>query len=362
MPPEEPPEVIPEFKVYIEPNFVPDCMNDPNYNACVFWKNPVAQQNAPFQQRINAVTDLSDLQVHAVNILGTDESGLLRNPTIDVSTTEGIRIQDVGLNFKRPYAGNVQQARWAVQVMVYHWMQSFITYMKTETGVFHAEGKNVQVDAVSANYNNAFYRTINNDVRLGNLQGTYFGLDAEIAIHELGHANHVHASGYRFTTNQTVACPGGAGTCCASGNRRGCHRALAEGVADYMYGLIFPDSTAGGETISNSLDGGPTRCRVIRDFGIHDNLTVDTLNCANINSLGMIYASIWSVVKQQAEVVNPGVGTREVDTLFSEHLMVLLEDDYQSIYNKIIALDATMYQGRYTPLFRAEFLRRGIQL
>lgn len=354
-------ESLPEFKVYMEPNIVNDCLTNVNYNACVFWKNPVAHQGDIFATPVTFAANLNGLQTQAINILGTDETGLLRNATINVTSSNGERVNDPDLNFKFPFDGTAVSARFATQVHVYHWMQTSITLMETDFGSFHAKGQNVSVDAISANFTNAFYRVAQNDVRLGTLDtGTPFGVNGEIAVHELGHANQRWGSGYDFNTVGTANCVEEPGTLCCTNKNQACGRSFAEGTADYAYGLVFPGNTTGGEALLNDLTA-PSRCGLTRDFTAHVDLTI-AQSCANIYALGMVYASIWHEVSRKAEVADPGVGYNEVNTLFAEHLMMLGNDTWQSTLNKIATLDEAMFQGKYTDLFVAEYQRHAIAI
>src|SRR5690606_34276022 len=84
----------------LAPNLVPGCLDSSEYNACIFWKNPVAQNGAPLSPAIRANSDLSDLQQHAVNITGFDDSGLLQNSFIKIRAVTGNNGQSVSLSTK----------------------------------------------------------------------------------------------------------------------------------------------------------------------------------------------------------------------------------------------------------------------
>ncbi len=353
------PEPLPEFMTYLQPNLVPGCAQNANFNACIFWKNPVGQRGMPYASPILSTSDISADQTHAVRILGTDGSGNLRNSSINVMTTTGTRVLATDNNFKRAYPS---QAHQVTQLMVYHWMQTFISFIKLQTGTYHAENRMVQVDAVTANYEGASFRTTQNDVRMGITSGgTSFGLSGEIAVHELGHANHRWATDNHYSALNSQACPTNIGGTCCTSAANGCPRALAEGAGDYTYYMLFPNSPTGGESLTNTLLG-TTNCGLSRNVNRYINLTVSNIPCSQIHALGIIYAGIWAEVRKRAEALTPNLGAKKVDTLFTEHLLVLRDDGWLSIFNKIATLDQAMNSGELTPLFRAEFQRRQINI
>jgi len=367
-------------------NLVANCASNPAYNACIFWKNPVAQVGAPFPAVIAANTNLSQHQIHAVNIPATwyDNSGFFRNSTFDlyfdtVNNNAG-RVPTAGGNFKFTYAND--NNRRVGQVLTFYWMMLQMKYMKQRLGNFFAEAKNIKVfssdpDPVDA-ADNAYFDPSVNEVHLGrdSVYGTDMGLGAEVTLHEMGHANAEHATNGAIGINDglsTKSCrrtpTSPANVCCIT--RDGCSWAIGEGLADHHVAMLFFDVPALGETYMNRLDGLDT-CGVPRNSLQNTNLTATQVynSCGvNINApalngevhgVGSLYASIWYELKRAARAQG-GADAVDIDRLFNEHLKVITgPDTFVTIYNKIRSIDTALFGGKFGARLQTEFQRRGI--
>ncbi len=369
----------------------PSCMSDPNFNACLFWKNPVAQNNGLLPVPYSQDADLSSLQVFGVVVRGYDNSGLLKNASIEIvpgglgASDSGVYVQvpmlapvsTVSGNFKFRDDGDPDLK--LVQVAAFYWLQTQIDFMEARVGKWFGKNKGTRVTAISPDYSNGIFTTTGTII-LGNKGNKSFAHYADFVSHEHGHGNvHFATAGRIWQSQGTPGADGqclpgrniGSVTCCAS--RNGCVKALNEGLADYHTAMMFATRPQFGETYGDRPEGVATPAgNAVRNPTQSRNLTVDqaynvqaTINgvVENINgearSMAVLYTSIWWEMRQTAETAKAG-GGREIDQIFSEHLAMLTgADTILSARDKIIAVDSALFGGRYGALIRQEFTRRG---
>lgn len=361
----------------ISPNIIANCATDSTVNTCLFWKNPVAQNNAPLAAPITSTTNLSALTTHAVNIMPDwyDNSGFLKNLSVDVyaNTLANVasRVSTTTGNFKFSY-GNDPKHQLS-QVMAFYWLNMQIKYMVARVGNFFAQDRNIKVfawDNSAAARDNAYYNTAANDVHIGidSVTGNENALGAEILIHEMGHANVDYATNKLINqisgaTHKFCVNANDGNICCT--NRLGCSSALNEGQADYHAAIMFGSSPALGQHITNTLNGLST-CGVTRNSLVNSTITADSVfgACNNnnfdgeVHVVGTLYASIWFELRKKAALVNDAEVIL-LDKLFNEHLKVMRgTDTFETIYNKIIAADASLFNNKFTASVTAEFQRR----
>ena len=362
---------IAKLKKMLEPNLVSNCFDNTQYNACIFWKNPVAQNNKAFSAPITFDADLSPYQTHAVKLEGYDNSGLLQNPSFRIFAANVVaqRFESVSTSsglFKFEYPND--NSHKMGQVMAFYWLNLQLQYMKEWTGNFFASNKKIDVISFVPEIENAFWDDEKSEVVIGaTLAGNEFALSAEVYAHEMGHANVTYATNKKVVETvgefKSAACSDG--VCCSDDS--GCSWAINEGLADYHMGLLFPDSTEMLETIVNNPIG-LRECNVTRSISLNRNLTsAQSYNaCAapykgEVHLMGRVYASIWWEVRKKADAANPDKGAQEVDKLFTSHLPALEgRDDFITVYDKIIATDKALFSGKYSDFFTSEFNRRGI--
>lgn len=366
-------DAIAELKSALEKNMVDDCAINEDYNACIFWKNPVAQVGAPLAAPITRTSDLSGIQIHAVKLEGYDDSGLLKNGSFFVRALNPngrlVSLSTESGQFKFGY--NNDPIHRVGQVMAFYWLTVQEKYMKEVTGDFFASNKGISVVSYVPNLENAYWDADLQEVVLGSsAAGNEFALGAEVYAHEMGHANINYATDYAI--NETVGsfesavCSGGQGVCCRTVN--GCSWAINEGQADYHAGILFPSNVNFLESFVNNPDG-LNECGLSRNIDASKDLTADqAYNACNaqfrgeVHVTGRIYASVWWEVRKAAEAQEPGKGADEVDVLFTNHLVALdASDTFVTAMDKVLAVDQALYQGKYSEMFTDEFARRGIQ-
>ncbi len=360
----------------ISPNRVTDCFSNPNYNSCLFWKNPVAMNGAPLATPIVANSNLSTLQIHAVNIerADYDNSGFLKNASINVTaqTDDAVlqRVSTTGGNFKFRY-GNDPNHRFS-QVMAFYWINTQIKYMMSQVGGFFARNKGIEVVSWYPGLDNAFWDPINKYVVIStdSTTGSEFSLGAEIYLHEMGHANIGYATNFAIynqsgaDTTKTCSAQSPTASCCQ--DTKGCMGAIDEGQADYHAAILFPSNTALGESLVNKVTGFD-ECGVTRRIDGNINLTASQAYnvCGNIllgevHLMGRVYASVWWEVRKKA-ALRSAAEIKDIDKLFSEHLLTsAATDSFVDALTKIKALDTQLFAGKYSLDFQNEFARRGI--
>lgn len=356
----------------LQPNLVGNCMQNPEYNACIFWKNPVAQSGQAMASEITFQSDLSGLQTHAIRLAGYDSSGILQNTSFRVfaANTVAQQFQSVataGGEFKFSYAND--DSHKLGQIMAFHWLNLQAKYMKEATGGFFASNRSIDVISFIPDLQNAYWDEEKEEVVIGSTPGgNEFALSAEVYAHEMGHANVTYASGGRVVETvgsfKSVPC-GNNGVCCRDAN--GCSWAINEGLADYHMGILFPDSTEMLETIVDD-PSGMRECGVNRAMENNSSFTAaQSYNaCTNpyqgeVHLMGRVYASIWWEVRKAAHSADSARGAQEVDRLFTNHLPALEgRDDFITVYDKIIATDQALFAGKYSSSFTSEFAKRGI--
>lgn len=358
------------------PNRITDCFTNPAYNTCLFWKNPVAMNGASLPVAIGANTNLSAYQLHGVVIERTDydNSGFLKNSSINVTaqTDQAVlpRVSTSTGNFKFNY-GNDANHRFS-QVMAFYWINLQIKYMTARVGKFFAKDNNIDVVSWYPGLDNAFWDPQNKFVVISSdsVSGAEFSLGAEVYLHEMGHANIGYATNFAIynqsNTNKTQICSQQFrdSTCCR--DAMGCMGAIDEGQADYHAALLFPTSTALGESLVNRVNGFD-ECGVTRKIDSNLNLTSTQAFAAcganlmgEVHLMGRVYASAWWEVRKKAAAVSAD-DVKAIDKLFSEHLLVLAStDSFTDALNKIKTLDTQLFGGKYSLNFQNEFARRGI--
>ena len=336
------------------------CLKNPGYDACVIYKNPVAQKKSPMTTEINASSIMS-LQHYGVKITGLKPGEGLKSDFVSVTGGDGVLVDPAaGLKFSAvddPSAFN--------QVMTYYWLNRMGEYIGARTGDYPAAGRSLQVivdDTITG------WSPKTSTIHIGQSEDRNLAWSAEVAVHLMGVANLYYASnGATAKLNaKTHADCGLKGLgCCAA--PIGCARAISSGVGDYFVAMMFPQNPTVGEALSNSSDGLVT-CDLSRNIpDAKSRMPVDVFKACIPNlvpgeaaTMGTIYASIWWEVRKAAMKENPD-DARAIDTIFMYHLGLLTGDDiFKSGIEKAKAVDDQLYSGRYSPLFDAELEARGL--
>lgn len=356
-------------------NRISDCFTNSNYNACLFWKNPVAMLGARLPVTIGADTNLAAYQIHGVIIERSDydNSGFLKNTSINVTAQTDTavlpRVTTSSGNFKFNY-GNDSNHRFS-QVMAFYWLNFQIKYMTSRVGSFFAKDKNIQVVSWYPDLDNAFWDPQNRYIVISSnsVTGAEFSLGAEVYLHEMGHANIAYGTNFSIynqtnSRNQVCSQDFKDSTCCR--DAMGCMGAIDEGQADYHAAILFPSNTALGEALVNRVNGFD-ECGVTRKIDSNNNLTASQSFAAcgsnlmgEIHLMGRVYASVWWEIRKKAALVGASEA-KNIDKLFSEHLLTLAStDSFADALVKIKTLDTQLFAGKYSMDFQNEFARRGI--
>jgi hypothetical protein len=342
----------------------PSCSSNSKYDACVFFKNPVAAQNASFSGSVGSSSSLDGVQIYGVKLVGLTGSSLA-NSTISVDSVQGSPVVVGSTNLKQ--LARTDTKRSIAQVMAYYWINRTQDYLSERTGSSPARGKSIRVvaDDTLAGWSpdtNSIHLRISD-------AGEVMAWNADIAIHFFGQANLHHASAGAIRQNPATrhkTCGLKTFGCCS--DSYGCSRAIASGVGDYFAAMIFPDQPTVGESWANRTQGLGF-CNLSRDLNEARTRTAraayDACSASGVagetSTMGTVYASIWWQVRKNAEAMAPAIGAIDIDTLFMKHLTVLNgEDNFSTAIVKIMQLDQTLNRGKYSALFQSELVARGL--
>lgn len=439
------------------------CLDDPTVDACIFWKNPVAQEGQPLPHNMDLSTHLRDLQIYGINLkdflidfseiqqpfqFGADPKN---NPLLGFQphpspysmielTDQGfsyVHEPSAGLPLRTPQAfspydedshflenpsyritinyGDAQRVTpredgsWkfeyghpdhpTAQIMTYYYLMSQIKWMEEHAGGWYAKNKNITVVAVDEDFpNNAVWSSQNNTISLGVLchpqspgqssclPRMEMALNAEITLHEAGHANfyysvdrrlslggyclnHQHNDGgqllsvcdEKYLTDHSVR-----NVFC--NKEKGCFFAIREGASDFQSVLMHPNAPQIGETLANNTDGltCPTETQIHRNPQANQQITAQHLfnNCSTnrmsgeVHQMGILYTSLWWSLYTHSEA-DPS----EMAQIFTNHLPLITYDDtFETAGYKIMSLNHTFYRGKYTKIIEEEFQKRGLRL
>lgn len=343
------------------------CFHDSSVQACVFSKNPlVASGLENLVAPITGGSNLARLQSLGVNITDLDNSGYLQNSSIIVNVGSGERARQTDGNWKFEYGDSSAKA---VQVHTYYWANEALKRLAGRGAPLHITDKQVQI---FVNASGTSWVAAQNKISFEfDANGNQMALDAGLILHLLAQANLSHGTvnaNEDFTGDvDHLACAIDMGPtydkgCCKTKN--GCSRALAAGQADYFISLIFPDQPTLGETWVNRASGFKA-CEMTRDLRSHASSTADQLyaNCATsgaagqVYNMGTLYASIWyEIRKSLAETER-----NDFDKLFMQHVAQIRgSDTFATIKTKIKSIDASVFGGKFSARFDAEYVKRGL--
>ena len=378
-------------------SIVPNCQEElpmnPNINACIYEKNPVAQKGAPLNlntDRNSILEELYSLQNYAIYIAETTD-GLLKNEHFDVQIESDdeerkrVQLSDPKGQWTTPYTESDTSVD---QVMIYHWVMYQKNWMQLNTGKWYATNKNIVIlnERLNDSTSCAYWSVAENKIKLCTAR---MALSADVLAHEAGHANFSYSAVERSTNGiceKHVRCSDRKSLCELSGkeqddaircclDKKGCTFAINEGQADFHVAVLFPDKPQIGELISNHPKG-ITSCpsddeRFSRNPKKNTTLTADMVydNCQDrfggngeIHLMGVLYNSIWWEIYHHTDTLK-----EDIVKLFTEHLpLINYSDDFETIGTKLIHLNQQMFpsekSSKYSDIIQQEFERRGLQL
>ena len=273
-----------------------------------------------------------------------------------------------------------------------YWLHYTALRIKELTGSFYPEGQELQViplDAIdfirltpTLSYifgpnMNAYWDPYNKTLSFGVSSwsttsrngGTLhipLGLDTSIVAHELGHAILDLASEQGLDMNPLLEdfCHAESFNLC-SHDVAGSPIAIHEGVGDILSIFLFPDSTAIGELLSNSIYGD-THCGQLRTAERIRNIGLQAKDLFNackdeglpgeIHAMGSIYSTIWHGIFQRAMERGGESLREETYKLFFEHLKnISSEDNFTSLRDTIKTLDQSLFEGQFSDDVDAEY-------
>ncbi|MCC7405105.1 MAG: hypothetical protein IT288_11965 [Bdellovibrionales bacterium] len=342
-----------------------DCMESFEAQACLFFKNPVAQKGAPAGD-----DELPGLQLLGVELTGLDSSGYLKNANFEVSSSAHGRAHEGsnGWKFQWGAAGGENLP----QVMAYYWAQVTIEEIETVLGGPSAlSGKGLKI-LTDANYTG--YSVAENTIYLsrGSSGVKNHSLSGEVLIHLLMEAHLRTSSGggaYDLTGDThhrdcgPTEGPVFSLECCV--DTKGCSKAITAGLADFWVARMFPEMPTVGEALAQNA-GGLNHCGLSRNLNSFANLTVNAAYSAcqtagfpgQVYSMGTAMGSIWFEVWKQAHAQGRA---SEIEELFFEVQKSLKgSDTFLTFLTKIQDADQRLFSGLWSDRFVQEYARRGI--
>lgn len=328
-------------------------MSNNAYDACLFWKNPVAQRGQRYAAAINVGDNLSADQTFGVKLVNLLNPNQLRSSSINVVATDGLAARPLNGKWKVAYQAD-QVASQVAQLMAYYWLTRQEIEMESRTGVFYAKGKSIVVDAIDGSVeNNAYWDGKSIVLGAAAVRGSLheMALSAEVYIHEMGHANFQYAA----PNSNLFVDSNGDGVFCRT--EQGCITAINEGQADFHSILLFPERVAIGETWLNNVDGLPSRhVQKVSKMSLTEFYNLSSQK-GEVHDMGAAYASILYSI-----YTHPSVVKAEFEKLFSLHLQKMTSRTrFPEARDILIADDLAFFAGKYASVIREAFTLRGVQ-
>ncbi|HMN68296.1 MAG TPA: hypothetical protein PKC28_07130 [Bdellovibrionales bacterium] len=269
-----------------------DCMANPLFDACVFLKNPVAQERASV-----SLADLDGKRRYGVKLRGLAPSGNLENKWFKVLTLDTPRFS----LFRRDPLKDSYRAdgSFAEQISAYYWANLTLEYLQAQQGAAAVRDLKIYAD-------DAFTGFVakSNSIHLEKTAAqTPRAFSGEVVIQLLGQALAQHLSNHRLVTKnpaQHKVCLSQPKGCCQT--NLGCAQALSGAFGDYLAGMVYPSQPRVGETVAGDADGQEL-CGLMRDPLALSSRTKDQIfgACPQATGhaalMGAWYASLWWKLK-----------------------------------------------------------------
>ncbi len=333
-----------------------DCYNNPLYNMCLIYKNPVYVRGSAFSPKLTPLTSNGTLERQFVTLgLNVPTEGYLEN--IHFKMADPLRAVARAGGWKFPYEDDT--SAYLAQVQSFYWANRQLTYMKERTGKFYFERLAAPIRAYSLDegaQNNAYFD--GSGITMGFIntaQGkVQVGLDASVLAHEIGHGNLYEAS-----NGAGLSGCNGAGCFCATKN--GCFGGIHEGQGDIHSFILFPENSVIGEYFMNATTGLRAAASIkARNLTAQD---LFDLNGGEIHDMGEVYASIWWEVWSPAKA---GGSEKKIEVIFTNHLAGLgTNDTFTTALDVITTMAQQIYPAEATAIensFKSEYNRMGVTL
>jgi hypothetical protein len=351
-----------------------NCLTNNSFDACIFWKNPVAQRERPypapgllfgtnlaadqtFGVQLNNLKTLSYLESDSLYVYAS--TGAIASDPASIRTKPRLLLNNGSYKANYGSDGTATTGNKSVaQLMAYFWLDHMATELTRRVGpAVYPKPALTYVDAYSRDpdpegrpspnlIQNAFFTfrycatadgSCGQRFDVGNryifmgfsvfcgqtdLQGNctqaLFGhemaLSSEVYLHEMGHGNFLSKVGAQAIVADTLsACP----------TAQGCFGAINEGQADFHTLMIFTERGGLGETIGNNLTSGMDPSRNATSLLNQQRTVAQFFNLnpevpGQIHNVGAGYAAIlWRIYS------DPRVEKRRFESAFFLHLQML---------------------------------------
>lgn len=352
-PSQGPSDDIPDSKGFGQ--FDSNCLNNPNFDACIFWKSPVAQRGQAYPSLLKFGQNISE-QTFGVTLSDQSNPDKLENQNIRVFASGAPSAQPSnGSAFRLPYSED-RNRYYNAQVMSYFWLTIQEKEMTRRAGIFYASDKRISIDAFNSGVqNNAYWDTQKIVLGMATSGGNSheMALSSDVLLHEMGHANLQFAVGRILRDSH----PGATNGTCSSA--LGCISAINEGQADFHFLMIFQDSTALGETFINSTRGIAGVGNISRNVKANPKMTMQehyTKSQGQIHTMGTLYATILHRI-----YTDPRVKKIDFEKIFMNSLQKLSESSrFPETKTALLAEDRVHFSGAYKAVIEEIYAEYGL--
>lgn len=330
------------------------CLSDSDFDACIFRKNPVAQENT-------AVIDVNAVRKFGVKLRGLAMTGFLENSRVRVLSLYTPRASLLDRSkFKSEVSGATS---YVEQVSAYYYSNLAYEYLEKQVGPerLPAGLTKIYVDDAFTGISSS-----QNSIHLEKKESrTPKALSGDVVVQLLGQTLASRLSERRVHETNPVqhkTCELEAKGCCSSAN--GCSQALLNGFGDYVSAMVFPANARLGEAIAGSPQGQSV-CSIRRDMAVLATRTRAQAFAACPNQgysplMGSWYASIWWRMRNQLESQEQG-SAQDIDKLFFDHARAWTGSfTFVEAKNEALRLSALFKSGKYTSAMTTAFQNAGI--
>lgn len=335
-----------------------DCSANPEFDTCIFLKNPVAQNQSSV-----ALSELESQRRFGVKIRGLSVGTRLENPWVKIVTLHSPAFSL--LNSYHLRAPIADETSYAEQLMAYYWANRAIEYMGARVGPARLPLRQLKiyVDDVFTGYS-ASNHSVHLEKRSGKLSRAFNG---EVVLQLMGQALARELSGAklfdRSNSTQHKYCRLDPRGCCST--NLGCAGALGSAFGDYFAATVFPGKPRIGESLASDVNGSAV-CGLSRDpasLHLQTKSAIFTA-CAGANgyvpALGSWYSSIWWTIRNLAEASEAGA-SKDIDAIFFDHAKLWTNaSTFTEARAAALATAASYKGGKFRSLIESTFNSKGL--
>jgi len=329
-----------------------DCLASKDFDACIYLKNPVAQQNEAVE-----LEALNSVRRFGIKIRSLTPTGFLTNAKFQILTLNSARLslKKTGVLKSEFTSGE----SYLEQVSAYYWANRALEYLNGRVG-----DARLPLTPLKIYVDDAFtgYASTKNAIHLQKEPSTTpKALSGEAVVHLLGEALAQDLSNralFPGAAAQHKSCALSPRGCCVA--ETGCAQALGSGFGDYVAAMLFPQTPRLGETIAGS-SAGQSLCTMARDLPNLANRTRTEVYAACSQSpgyatlMGAWYASQWWKFRQQTEASQPG-SSADIDKMFFDHARKwTASSTFTDAKASALAVADEFKNGQYSTLIRTAF-------